>query len=117
MRALDNSITREESRVQSGRSSQYREATQRENNLRAQVEGLKARLDTQQRASIQYNIYQREADTNRELYDGLLQHYKEIGVAGVAVSNIAIIDTAKVPGGPRHLPLTRSTKVCVRQIK
>ena len=32
--------------------------------------------------SIQYNILQREVDTNRSLYDALLQRYKEIGVAG-----------------------------------
>ena len=28
--------------------------------------------------SIDYNILQREVDTNRSLYDGLLQRYKDI---------------------------------------
>jgi polysaccharide biosynthesis transport protein len=108
LRVLDSSIAREESRLigrETGRSSNarmgdYRSAVQRERELSAKVEDLKRRLDLQQKNSIQYNIYQREADTNRQLYDALLQRYKEIGVAGVGTNNIAIVDAAKVPTGP-----------------
>jgi capsular exopolysaccharide synthesis family protein len=40
-------------------------------------------------------------DTNRARYDGLLQRYKEIGVAGgVGVNNVAVVDTADVPEKP-----------------
>ena len=107
IRALDASIAREESRVQRSRSAEYNEALQREEGLRSKVESLKKKMDLQQRDSIQYNIYQREADTNRELYDGLLQRYKEIGVAGVGANNIAIVDPAKTPDAPSapSLPL------------
>ena len=100
LRALDASIGNEERRVLNSRSSEYREAIQREIDLRSKVEALKSQMNTQQRDSIQYNIYQREADTNRELYDGLLQRYKEIGVAGVGANNISIVDSAKVPDKP-----------------
>jgi capsular exopolysaccharide synthesis family protein len=107
IRTLDTSISREESRVVSSRSGEYSEALSRENNLRHQVGALKVRLDTQQRDSIQYNIYQREADTNRQLYDSLLQRFKEIGIAGVGTNNIAIVDSAKIPTIPSspNLPL------------
>ncbi|SBV58892.1 polysaccharide biosynthesis protein GumC [Xanthomonas translucens pv. graminis] len=58
-------------------------------------------LDLQSR-SIRYNMLRREADTNRQLYDALLQRYKEIGVAGnVGTNNVSIIDRADVPGNPR----------------
>lgn len=100
LKALDVSIAREENRVLTSRSSEYREALQREADLKSEVDDLKARMNRQQKDSIQYNIYQREADTNRELYDGLLQRYKEIGVAGVGANNIAIVDTAKIPEKP-----------------
>ncbi len=51
--------------------------------------------------SIQYNILKREVDTNRQLYDGLLQRLKEVGVAGgVGVNNISIVDKAEVPIKP-----------------
>jgi polysaccharide biosynthesis transport protein len=115
IRVLDSSITREEGRLtgrETGRSSNtrtsdYRSAVQRERELASKVDDLKRRLDLQQQDSIQYNIYQREADTNRQLYDALLQRYKEIGVAGVGTNNIAIVDAAKVPTGPSspNLPL------------
>ena len=97
---LDAAIAREEARISESRTNEYREAAAREADLRAQVSGLKSDLTTQQAASIQYNIFRREADTNRQLYDSLLQRYKEIGVAGVAVNNITIIDTAEVPTFP-----------------
>ena len=99
--ALDQAIQRVTSRVAQSRDQEYEEARAREERLRAQVQELKERLDAQQRASIQYAIYQREADTNRQLYDALLQRYKEIGVAGtIGVSNIAVVETAQVPNRP-----------------
>jgi succinoglycan biosynthesis transport protein ExoP len=40
-------------------------------------------------------------DTNRILYDGLLQRYKEVGVtAGVTTNNISIVDRAEAPRAP-----------------
>ncbi|WP_236694758.1 GumC family protein [Sphingomonas sp. Leaf343] len=100
LRTVDAGIAREESRVLNSRSSDYQSAVLRENALRRRVEQLKSGLSRQQQDSIQYNIYQREADTNRQLYDGLLQRYKEIGVAGVGANNIAIVDPARVPDSP-----------------
>ncbi|MGB3711530.1 MAG: polysaccharide biosynthesis tyrosine autokinase [Erythrobacter sp.] len=97
---LRTSIAQEQNRIRTSRANEYRQAASRESDLRQQVSGLKSQLSTQNAASIQYNIYRREADTNRQLYDSLLQRYKEIGVAGVAVNNITIIDTAEVPNTP-----------------
>jgi capsular exopolysaccharide synthesis family protein len=98
--ALDAALARETSRVARSRQASYNEALAREKELQARVDSLKANLDRQRRNAIQYNIYQREADTNRQLYDALLQRYKEIGVAVVGASNIAIVDPAEVPTRP-----------------
>ncbi|KQM81702.1 exopolysaccharide biosynthesis protein [Sphingomonas sp. Leaf23] len=98
---LDLSISREESRVSGTVEAEYRQAAERENVLRKRVEGLKSSYLDLRRRSIQYNIYQQEVDTNRALYDGLLQRFKEIGVAGgVGVNNVAIVDPADVPQKP-----------------
>ena len=44
-------------------------------------------------------MFKREVDTNRQLYDGLLQRFKEIGVAGnVGANNISVVDPADAPG-------------------
>ena len=98
---LDRSISREESRVSGSIQAEYREALQRENALQARVNQLKSSYLDNRRRSIQYNIYQQEVDTNRALYDGLLQRYKEIGVAGnIGVNNISVVDAANVPQRP-----------------
>ena len=101
VQSLDAAIDRETARVSGTRNEEYREALSRESELRERVGRLKQQLDVQQRASIQYAIYQREADTNRQLYDALLQRYKEIGVAGtVAASNVALVEPAEMPARP-----------------
>src|SRR3546814_8183830 len=65
--------------------------------MRAELDRLTQKYNTQQRESIEMAILQREVDSNRQLYDGLLQRYKEIGVAGVGTNNIAVVDSAKIP--------------------
>lgn len=101
LQQLDRSIAREESRIRQNLDTGYSEAAAREAGLRERVDALKNSLLDQRRRSIQYNIYQREADTNRTLYDGLLQRYKEIGVAGgVGSNNISVVDPAEVPERP-----------------
>lgn len=98
---LDRSIGREEGRVSGSLLADYREATERERALQNKVDQLKASYLDLRRRSIQYNIFQQEVDTNRALYDGLLQRFKEIGVAGgVGVNNISVVDPADVPQKP-----------------
>lgn len=98
--ALDKSISAEEARSRTGTSARYEEALDRERQLRTQVNSLKDQFSGERRDSIQYNIFQREVDTNRQLYDGLLQRYKEIGVAGVGTNNISVVDRAQPPASP-----------------
>lgn len=100
IREMDRAIAREEGRIGEDASDTYRAAAAREADLRARVAALSGEVQSQRKASIQYNIYQREADTNRQLYDSLLQRYKEIGVAGVSANNIAVIDRAEPPTEP-----------------
>ncbi|WP_448665252.1 GumC family protein (plasmid) [Sphingomonas sp. CJ20] len=98
---LDSSIKREEARVSGSVLADYREARERERALQEKVDQLKDSYLDLRRRSIQYNIYQQEVDSNRVLYDGVLQRFKEIGVAGgVGVNNISVVDIAEVPSRP-----------------
>jgi capsular exopolysaccharide synthesis family protein len=98
---LDRAISREESRVRNTLQSSYQSAASRESLLRQRVQQMEGELLNLRGRTIQYNIYQREVDTNRQLYDALLQRYKEIGVAGgVGMNNISIVDPAEVPERP-----------------
>jgi succinoglycan biosynthesis transport protein ExoP len=101
IRSLDAAIGAEEARVGTSLAQDYRSAVTREHMLAARVNALKGNLTDLRQRSIQYNIYQRDADTNRELYSALLQRYKEIGVAGgVEKNNVSVIDAAKLPDKP-----------------
>lgn len=98
---LDRSISSEERRVSGSLETDYRGAVERERALQARVEQLKGNYLDLRRRSIQYNIFQQEVDTNRALYEGLLQRFKEIGVAGgVGVNNVSVVDQADVPERP-----------------
>lgn len=98
---MDRAIAAEEQRVSGTLRQNYQASLTREQDLERRVNALKSGvLDFRQR-SIQYNIIQRDADTNRQLYDALLQRYKEIGIAGgVGVNNISVVDPAELPKRP-----------------
>ncbi|HEY0334749.1 MAG TPA: GumC family protein, partial [Stenotrophomonas sp.] len=98
---LQQQINGEVLNIRQSLKGQYESAVQQEQLMNENIAALKGdELDLQSR-SIQYNLLKREADTNRELYDALLQRYKEIGVAGnVGSNNVSIVDTADVPGSP-----------------
>ena len=92
--------------------AQYDAAVAQEKSLADQVNTLKSQVTDFQNRNIQYTILQREVDTNRQLYDGLLQRYKEIGVAGgVGVNNISIVDNADVPARPYKPSLPRNLAI------
>lgn len=87
--------------IRSSIRSQYEIAANQERSLQAQVTGLTGDVLDLRDRSIQYNILQRELDTTRTLYEGLLQRYKEVGVTGgVTANNISIVDLATPPREP-----------------
>ncbi len=102
---LDRQMRIETAQVVGGRSNsllaEYQAAASAERALQARVNELKGAVLNLRGRSIQYTILQREADTNRALYEALLQRYKEIGVAGgIGTNLISIVDRGEVPGGP-----------------
>ncbi|MCH8477940.1 MAG: polysaccharide biosynthesis tyrosine autokinase [Wenzhouxiangella sp.] len=65
------------------------------------VEGGEAQILALGQRSVQYNILRREFETAQELYNGMLQRLREIGIAsGLHENNIAMIDPASVAGRP-----------------
>lgn len=91
---LDRAINDEAGRATRGTREAYNSAVSRERELQSEMDGLLLKYNVQQRDSIEMAILQREVDSNRQLYEGLLQRYKEIGVAGVGTNNISVVDRA-----------------------
>jgi succinoglycan biosynthesis transport protein ExoP len=102
---LNRQISGQVSQASSGRINgllaDYRGALSAERALEARVSQLKGDVLNLRGRSIQYTILQREVDTNRSLYDALLQRYKQIGVAGgIGMAPVSIVDRAEVPSLP-----------------
>jgi capsular exopolysaccharide synthesis family protein len=112
---IDRQIAAQTSAIKQSLQAQYAAALDAERALEAQVSTQQGAVLDLRGRSIRYTILQREVDTNRTLYDGLLQRYKEVGVAGgVAANNISIVDRAVPPIRPsRPEPLVNMALAAV----
>ncbi|TKW74729.1 MAG: hypothetical protein DI610_05950, partial [Staphylococcus hominis] len=77
--SMDTAIGAENQNAAATLRAQYEAARGREAQLFGQVNDYRSNVLNLRNRSIQYNILQREVDTNRTLYDALLQRFKEIG--------------------------------------
>ena len=84
--------------VVEGINSAYYASAAKENELRRQMDKQKSDALALKDASVEYAILSREANTNTQLYDSVLDRMKEIGVAAeIPASNISILDAAEIP--------------------
>ena len=94
---------------ESAHKAAYQSSLNQESEMRKRIERLKQDVLDLQKRSIRYNILKREVDTNQSLYNGLLQRFKEVDIAGgVGANNVFIVDKATLPGGPSSPNLSRS---------
>src|SRR6202790_2723190 len=106
---LDQLITREKLNIGNQVEADYRGSRQRELLLKEALDEQKAQVNQTAEKLVQYNILKREADTNKQLYDGMLQKLKEAGItAGLRSSNIRIVDPALIPSYPSRPNKTRN---------
>ncbi len=78
----------------------YRTALNREGLLKRSLQAQKTETNKINQSSIQYGILKREADTVKEIHDGLVQRVEEATVsAGLRSNNIHVLDEAEAPGG------------------
>jgi succinoglycan biosynthesis transport protein ExoP len=76
-------------------------AQAREKSLTEALESQKTEALASNRRGIEYGVLEREAVSNRQLYENLLQRTKESSVStGFKSTNIQMIDRAEVPRGP-----------------
>ena len=97
---LERAVSVETRRASSEAQAGVSEARANERALRARIATLKREYLGEQQAGVQYAILDREVRTNRELYDALLQQYKNLGAAGVGRNNMTMVDPAEVSNNP-----------------
>jgi succinoglycan biosynthesis transport protein ExoP len=80
---------------------QFQAALERETALSSELDKQKSFALGLNDAAVRYLILEREADTNRELYDSVLKRMKDMALlADVHASNISVVDQAEPPGFP-----------------
>ncbi len=99
--AMERELQQLAASIKTSIRDRYMVALRQEQSLAATVGGLKGETLAERDRSVQYNILRREVDTNRALYEALLQRFKEVSAeAGVTTNNISLIDAAIVPTRP-----------------
>jgi len=100
---LEGEIQAEIGKVAARAENDYLAASNTENMLRASFERQKEEANKLNDSAVRYTIMKREAESNRELYNGLLNKLKEAGVlAGLRSTNVVVVDPARTAAKPAH---------------
>jgi len=101
LKEVDKQIQGEMTKIVGKVRGQYMTALQRENMLHDALERQKQEANKLNESAIEYSLLKRDVETNRQLYEGLLEKLKEAGVsAGLRSNNFRIVDVARVPTSP-----------------
>src|ERR1700687_556470 len=109
LKDLDQLVAREKTNIGNQMEAEYHGSRQRELLLKNARDPQKIETNQMAEKLVQYSILKREADTNKQLYDGMLQKLKEAGItAGLRSSNIRVVDPALIPTRPSRPNRTRN---------
>lgn len=102
---LQREVDTEQTRLLSQAKDAYVAAQANENQTSSALEDAKNEAYQLRDATVEYTLKQREYDTNRTLYDGLLSRLRTAGVqAGLESLEIDVVDRAQQPPAPTLKP-------------
>jgi capsular exopolysaccharide synthesis family protein len=108
IRSAESKIQGEIAKIVQAMRNDYEQAVTQERSLTAMLEQQKRGALELNRKGIQYGVLARDAASNRQIFESLMQRAKETGIAGdLKTSNIRIVDAAEVPRTPSS-PSTRN---------
>ena len=109
LKEIDRQFQTETDKAVDHLKEQYLAALQREEMLRSSFDKQKQEANRLNESAIEYSILKRDLDSNRTLYEGLLEKMKEAEVtAGLRSNNFRIIDAARVPTYPSEPNIPRN---------
>ncbi len=98
---IEAALKEERQRAANKITNEYLAALRREGLVKQALEDQQKLVNVIAEKAVQYNILKREVDTNKQLYEGLLQTLKQTGVsASLKASSIRIVDSAVPPVKP-----------------
>lgn len=96
-----NALIAQRARVIESAKNEYEAAVIEERSYAGQLESQKGAAMDLDRKSGGYLVLQRQAETNRLVYQSLLQQQKELRVVSNSrTNNVTVMDRAEVPGAP-----------------
>jgi exopolysaccharide transport family protein len=114
LKEIDAQIQVELKKIAEKYRGQYLAALQRENMLRDALEKQKQEANKLNESAIEYSLLKRDVETNRQLYEGLLQKLKEAGVsAGLRSNNSRVVNGAREPTSPVEPNIPRNLAFAV----
>jgi succinoglycan biosynthesis transport protein ExoP len=94
-------LSAERDRAAQAITNDYHAAVKREEMVQRAFQEQQRQAGVVAEKSVEYNILRREADTNKQLYEGLLEKLKETGVStSLKAANIRVVDPAYPPKKP-----------------
>lgn len=98
---IETTLKEERQRAADQITNEYSAAVRREELVHQALADQQKQVDLIAEKAVQYNILKREVDTNKQLYEGLLQRLKEAGIsASLKASNIRVVDSGEPPAKP-----------------
>jgi capsular exopolysaccharide synthesis family protein len=99
--SADAKLRLEVQKVVESVKAEYQAAMSEEQSLQSALNAQKGEALSLNRKGIEASVLQRELDSNRQIYESLLQRTKETGISSERRStNVRVIDEAEVPRGP-----------------
>jgi succinoglycan biosynthesis transport protein ExoP len=111
---LDDDLEKARKTVIESVQQEFGTAHQRVDLLQEALDKQKAEANDLAEKLVQYHILQHDAQSNKALYDGLLQKLKEAGItAGLRSSNIRVVDPALAPSTPSRPQKARNIMLAI----
>ena len=113
-REVDEDLAKARQTVVDSVQQAFGTARQRVELLLEALNKQKAEANDMAEKLVQYHILQHDAQSNKALYDGLLQKLKEAGItAGLRSSNIRVVDPALAPSSPSRPQKARNILLAI----
>ena len=81
--------------------NEYQAALSQERSLQEALNSQKTEALSQNRKGIEYGVLTRDVESNKQIYESLMQKTKETGISSdLRANNIRVVDPAEVPGSP-----------------
>ena len=96
--ALQSGFDRQKSDIITHIQNDFTEANRKEKLLSAAYNAQAREVTGQDEKAIQYNILKRDVDSNRQLYDTMLQQMKQASISSaIRAGNVRVVDPAEIP--------------------